>query len=711
MVLHSKEPSFPGVPGVATPETGKSNGDGLKKRRRLRRVRSAPLADFCPTETNGEEALPRSESIFGRLNPSLKKVALVFTVYLGLGTLCFYTIRNQIRGDKTNGILDAVYFCVVTMTTVGYGDLVPNSDLAKLLACAFVFTGMALIGLVLSKAADYLAEKQEILLVKALYMYQKVGELEVLKEIENKRVKYKFYTTLILLVVLILTGTIFLHKVENLDLIDAFYCVCSTTTTLGYGDKSFSTEGGRIFAVFWILASTICLAQFFLYIAEVNTENRQRALVKWVLTRKTTNVDLEAADIDDDGVVGAAEFVLFKLKEMGKICQNDISLILEEFEDLDVDQSGTLSISDITEAQSAFYIGLCKLAFSGKSLPSPLNFPRFSFRAKVILMLDHFYSIGSMTSNDEKQAMLTNDEHAPEKISFRVCKTTSVAAKCAPPDTLRSEIPDLKWLGIYFGVYLTIGTISFYSIKDDIGGKKTNDFVDSLYYCVTTMTTVGNGDLSPHSFDAQVLSAIFVIVGMFLFGIAVKIAAKYLVVKQQMVMVNALRTARKIGPVEALKEIDSLKIDYLKIKISLIVMGVHFVLGIFVLLTVEGQDFFDCIYCAVTTMTTTGYGEQSFQSTFGRMFAAFWISTGTSCVCQLFLYFAEVYTDVETRKLAKRVIASNIAAKKDLEAAVDTEDHKAYGAKEPGKMKQDDVSVAMKDVDDVSSPAKPAQEK
>ncbi|KAK8648680.1 hypothetical protein V6N13_129427 [Hibiscus sabdariffa] len=685
----ANQPLLSGV--VATPKTRKSNGDGPKKRRRLRRVQSAPLADFCPTDTNGEEALPRSESIFGRLNPSLKKVALVFTVYLGLGTLCFYTIRNQIRGDKTNGILDAVYFCVVTMTTVGYGDLVPNSDLAKLLACAFVFTGMALIGLVLSKAADYLAEKQEILLVKALYMYQKVGELEVLKEIENKRVQYKFYTTLILLVVLILTGTIFLHKVENLDLIDAFYCVCSTTTTLGYGDKSFSTEGGRIFAVFWILASTICLAQFFLYIAEVNTENRQRALVKWVLTRKTTNVDLEAADIDDDGVVGAAEFVLFKLKEMGKICQNDISLILEEFEDLDVDQSGTLSISDITEAQSVASVSV--------------------ELSEVILMPDHFYSIDSMTSNDEKQGMLTNDEHAPEKISFRGCKTTLVAAKCAPPDTLRSEIPDLKWLGIYFGVYLTIGTISFYSIKDDIGGKKTNDFVDSLYYCITTMTTVGNGDLSPHSFDAQVLSAIFVIVGMFLFGIAVKIAAKYLVVKQQMVMVNALRTARKIGPVEALKEIDSLKIDYLKIKISLIVMGVHFVLGIFVLLTVEGQDFFDCVYCAVTTMTTTGYGEQSFQSTFGRMFAAFWISTGTSCVCQLFLYFAEVYTDVETRKLAKRVIASNIAAKKDLEAAVDTEDHKAYGAKKPGKMKQDDVSVAMKDVDDVSSPAKPAQEK
>ncbi|KAK6269505.1 hypothetical protein POUND7_006610 [Theobroma cacao] len=341
----------PLLSGSATSTTQKSNGDAPRIRR-LRRVRSAPLAEFVPCGIKGNVSLPRSESIFGSLHPSFKKVAIFLTVYLGVGTICFYMVRNQIRGEKTNGILDAVYFCVVTMTTVGYGDLVPNSNLTKLLACAFVFTGMALIGLVLTKAADYLVEKQETLLVKALHMHQKVGQLEILKEIENNRIKYKFYMALILLIVLILTGTIFLSKVENLDLIDAFYCVCSTITTLGYGDKSFSTEGGRIFAVFWILAGTICLAQFFLYIAELNTEKRQRALVKWVLCRRMTNVDLEAADLDDDGVVGAAEFVLFKLKEMGKICQDDILLIMEEFEELDVDQSGTLSASDINLAQS-----------------------------------------------------------------------------------------------------------------------------------------------------------------------------------------------------------------------------------------------------------------------------------------------------------------------------------------------------------------------
>lgn len=278
-------------------------------KRRLLRTRSAPHADtdLAPPVTNGHESIPRFGSIFGNLHPSFKKVAIFLAVYLGIGALIFYLVTNQIKGLKTDKFLDAVYFTIVTMTTVGYGDLVPNSDLTKLLACAFVFSGMAVIGLILSKAADYLFEKQEVLLVKAMHMHHKVGTSEILKEIETNKTRYKFILVFFLLLILIVVGTTFLVTVEELDVIDAFYCVCSTITTLGYGDKSFSTQAGRIFAVFWILTGTICLGQVFLYMAELNTENRQKALVKWVLTRKMTNLDLEAADLDEDGHVGLVD--------------------------------------------------------------------------------------------------------------------------------------------------------------------------------------------------------------------------------------------------------------------------------------------------------------------------------------------------------------------------------------------------------------------
>ena len=265
----------------------------LKIIRRIHSCGSAPLSVMNRSENNG----------VGDLQPSFKQVFILLASYLAVGTLFFYLISDQIKGKKTNGVVDAVYFCVVTMTTVGYGDLVPETHLAKLFACVFVFTGMALGGLILSRAADYIVEKQELFLVKAMHRHEKAGPAEILKDFEINKVKYKFIVALTLLLMLIIVGTVSLSLMENQSFVDAFYCVCATITTLGYGDQSFSTGIGRVFAVFWILSSTICLAQFFLYLAELYTEDRQRSLVNWVITRKLTFSDLEGADLDHDQVV------------------------------------------------------------------------------------------------------------------------------------------------------------------------------------------------------------------------------------------------------------------------------------------------------------------------------------------------------------------------------------------------------------------------
>ncbi|GFP80499.1 two-pore potassium channel 1 [Phtheirospermum japonicum] len=281
---------------------------------------------------------------------NFKLAFVVILAYVGSGALCFFLVRSNIKGNKTNGIIDAVYFCIVTMTTVGYGDLVPDSTSSKFLACVFVFIGMGLIGLLLSKAADTIVENQEIFLVKAIHMRDKCSPAEILKEVETNRVKYRFLTVLFSLLMLVIVGTIFLWRKEGLGLFDAFYCVCATITTLGYGDESFSTSGGRLFAAVWILMSTVCLAQFFYSLAELYTERRRKSFVEWVLSRKLTVSDLEAADLDDDNEVSAAEFVVYKLKEMGKIREDDIAMVMEWFKQLDVDQSGTLTKDDLVNS-------------------------------------------------------------------------------------------------------------------------------------------------------------------------------------------------------------------------------------------------------------------------------------------------------------------------------------------------------------------------
>lgn len=50
--------------------------------------------------------------------------------------------------------------------------------------------------------------------------------------------------------------------------------------------------------------------------------------------------------------ISAAEFVIYKLKEMGKINQEDVSPILETFKKFDIDQSGSLTEADIVTSSS-----------------------------------------------------------------------------------------------------------------------------------------------------------------------------------------------------------------------------------------------------------------------------------------------------------------------------------------------------------------------
>jgi len=234
------------------------------------------------------------------------KAIIVLGIYLLVGLLSFSLLDIELEGSATSSHVDALYFAIVTMTTVGYGDLVPKTTGAKLFTCAFVFTGFGLVGVLVSGAANYLVEKQEKLLVQKVYLKYKRKDRKVLAVDDEENVVVAHWKMLVAgcaVVVHFIAGIFALMCWEEMNFIDAFYVVCVTVTTLGYGDRSFSTQAGRIFAIFWILSSTVCVAQFFLYLAESGTEERQHDIASWALHRPTTPSDLEAADRDGDGVV------------------------------------------------------------------------------------------------------------------------------------------------------------------------------------------------------------------------------------------------------------------------------------------------------------------------------------------------------------------------------------------------------------------------
>jgi hypothetical protein len=47
--------------------------------------------------------------------------------------------------------VDSFYFCTIAVTTVGFGDLSPTTDATKLFTVFYVFSGIALVGLVMDE--------------------------------------------------------------------------------------------------------------------------------------------------------------------------------------------------------------------------------------------------------------------------------------------------------------------------------------------------------------------------------------------------------------------------------------------------------------------------------------------------------------------------------------------------------------------------------
>ena len=59
-------------------------------------------------------------------------------IVIAIGT-SFY---SQVEGWRT---LDALYFTIITLTTIGYGDLTPQTDAGKIFTMIYIFVGISLI--------------------------------------------------------------------------------------------------------------------------------------------------------------------------------------------------------------------------------------------------------------------------------------------------------------------------------------------------------------------------------------------------------------------------------------------------------------------------------------------------------------------------------------------------------------------------------------
>lgn len=87
-------------------------------------------------------------------------VLLAVLVIVFAGSTVEFVFEQDARGSNINNFGDALWWAIVTVTTVGYGDRYPVSAGGRGVAVVLMFVGIGLIGVLTASVASYFVEEK-----------------------------------------------------------------------------------------------------------------------------------------------------------------------------------------------------------------------------------------------------------------------------------------------------------------------------------------------------------------------------------------------------------------------------------------------------------------------------------------------------------------------------------------------------------------------
>jgi len=77
-----------------------------------------------------------------------------------LALLEIYLIEHGVEGTKITNLGDAFWWAIVTVTTMGYGDVYPITAEGKVIAALLMIVGIAILGILISTLGAGLIESR-----------------------------------------------------------------------------------------------------------------------------------------------------------------------------------------------------------------------------------------------------------------------------------------------------------------------------------------------------------------------------------------------------------------------------------------------------------------------------------------------------------------------------------------------------------------------
>ncbi|CAN5583333.1 hypothetical protein BH18THE1_BH18THE1_22660 [soil metagenome] len=102
----------------------------------------------------------RISYILGRTGNRIIYTAVFSTLAVSIGAVSMYIVEHNVEGTKFTNIGDAFWWAIVTITTVGYGDIFPITIEGKIIAGILMVVGIAILGVLISTLGAGLIESR-----------------------------------------------------------------------------------------------------------------------------------------------------------------------------------------------------------------------------------------------------------------------------------------------------------------------------------------------------------------------------------------------------------------------------------------------------------------------------------------------------------------------------------------------------------------------
>ena len=231
------------------------------------------------------------------------------------------------------GLRESIYFLTVTLTTIGYGDVVPESDGAKIFMMFWIVVGLAAVFPVIIKAADHVVRRMERI---AMHLVDNDPDDDY------EPLWVKGVLAIIMIVIPLAVGNIYFFTRENKcgwSELDALWMTFVTMTTVGYGDLALcDKEQDQLFVTVFAIFSVVLVAGAIGTLGNLYAENdRQNREAKMLASFDMDMI--KALDQDGDGV-DKNEYVLGMLSALGHLDGEIVARYEKQFNSYDVDGSG-----------------------------------------------------------------------------------------------------------------------------------------------------------------------------------------------------------------------------------------------------------------------------------------------------------------------------------------------------------------------------------